>query len=328
MVHRAGVTRLIAAVTQTPAVLVLCYHRIGDAERSNYDPDVYSATEDEFDEQVRYLKQTYGVVTLDEVLDEKARRSWRRTRVLLTFDDGYLDNYTRAYPILRSHGVQGTFFLATGLVGSGHIPWWDAICNIINTSPERLVRVPSLTPHVFDKEAPGPVPVTRQILRLYRASSDPNPSKVIADLEQSMGVPCPTHTTRRFLNWDEAREMLSGGMAIGSHSQTHPLLGGLPAEDQRREAITSRDEIRRELGVAPRVFALPCGSRSADTACILREAGYELSLSTESGINALAAWDPFHVRRVLVNRDDVKESARLRLALLTSGGRLQSLAGV
>lgn len=327
--HRLGITRLIASLAKTPGLLVLCYHRIGHGEKATYDPDVYSATSDEFDDQVAYLKQTYGITTLEEVLDGFSRGSWDQTKVLLTFDDGYLDNYTTAYPILRSHGVQATFLLPTSFVGTAKIPWWDAICYMIAKSPERLIRVPSLTPEVFDKALEGPVSVMRRVLRLYRDTHDPDPGRVIREVEASSMIDCPAMAAqRRFLNWEEAREMLRGGMAIGSHSHSHSLFGGMPFAQQREEALLSRSCIAARLGITPRVFALPCGSYSDQSAAAVREAGYELSLSVDPGVNRAGSWEPYRIRRVLVNRDDLKESSRLRLALLTSGGKLESLAGI
>jgi peptidoglycan/xylan/chitin deacetylase (PgdA/CDA1 family) len=57
--------------------------------------------------------------------------------VLITFDDGYLDNYEIAFPILRSHVVQGVFFLATSMVGSCQVPWWDHIAYLMKTARRR-----------------------------------------------------------------------------------------------------------------------------------------------------------------------------------------------
>src|SRR3954470_23470744 len=101
--HRMGLTRLIASLSHSPCLLVLCYHRIGNAEDTEYDPDVYSATAEELSNQITYLKQTYGIATVEEVLEGFSRNTWKGTKVLLTFDDGYLDNYTTAFPVLQSH---------------------------------------------------------------------------------------------------------------------------------------------------------------------------------------------------------------------------------
>jgi peptidoglycan/xylan/chitin deacetylase (PgdA/CDA1 family) len=320
--HRLGITSLLAAAAKSPFLIVLCYHRIGNPENDCFDPHVYSATADEFDDQVAYLKRVYGIATVDEVLEDSARRRWNGGRILLTFDDGYLDNYSTAYPILRAHGVQGTFSLATEFVGTERIPWWDAICHMISVTDERYIRVPSLTTQVFDKHADGSARIMRRVLRLFKSTKPTDTLQVINDLETSTGVSCSSAPSRRFINWDEAREMRDSGMEIGAHSVSHRLLGGMPAEEQRKEIAGCRERIAHELGIAPRVFALPCGNASRETTALIRAAGYSLSLSTEHGANSIQLWDPFNIRRIQVNRDDVKEIVRLRLALLSSGAKV------
>jgi peptidoglycan/xylan/chitin deacetylase (PgdA/CDA1 family) len=319
VVHRIGLTNLVAIAAQSPSLIVLCYHRIGRAEKDVYDPNVYSATAEEFDDQIGYLKRLYGIVTVDEVLTGYVGRPWRGARILVTFDDGYLDNYSIAYPILRAHGVQGTFLLATDFVGTGNIPWWDAICHMIISTPQRYIRVPSLTAQVFDKLAEGPERIGRRVLKLFAATGQPNPHHVIKELEASTGISCSPLSSRRFLNWEEAREMQRQGMEIGGHTISHRLLGCLHVEEQRAEIAGCRELIAREMGAAPRVFALPCGNCSPETADLVRAAGFSLSLSTQHGVNRIDSWDTFNVRRVQVNREDVTETARLRLALLSGG---------
>ena len=322
---RIGVTRLITSVTRTPGTLVLCYHRIGDAASTDYDSDTFSATADEFYEQISYLKTTYGIVTLDEVLAGPS--SWGKgVRVLLTFDDAYLDNYTTAYPILQSLGVQGTFLLPTAFVGSNLVPWWDSIAHMVARSPSNLIRVPSLTDAVLDRSLDGPAALTRLILRLYKNTNNPNPSTMMAEVSESSGVPLPVFAgRRRFFSWEEAREMLRGGMAMGAHSHSHSLMGGLSAERQKEEAIISARHIADNLHFQPRVFALPCGSSSPETAGVLAKAGYEMSLLTRRGLNCAARWDAMRVRRVQVGPDEPKESARLRMALMAGLSNYPSL---
>ena len=127
---RSGALFMLSKVPARDSLLVLNYHRIGDPESDPFDPGVFSATGEEFDEQVSYLKRYHSLVTLEEALefvDGTSKDKARRCRVLITFDDGYLDNYKTAFPILHSHGAQGVFFLCTNLVGSGFVPWWDRI---------------------------------------------------------------------------------------------------------------------------------------------------------------------------------------------------------
>src|SRR5689334_18326099 len=133
----SGASFLLNQLAEKDSLLILNYHRIGNPVEDPFDPGVFSATERELDAQISYLKRHISLVTLEEALayiEGTADQKDRRSRVLITFDDGYLDNYELASPILRSHGVQGVFFLVTGFVGSCHIPWWDRIAYLLKTA--------------------------------------------------------------------------------------------------------------------------------------------------------------------------------------------------
>ncbi len=136
----SGVTSLLGQLPPRDSLLVLNYHRIGNPNDDPFDPGVFSATGDQLNEQISYLKRHVLIVTLPEAqafCDGTLREKTPRCRVLITFDDGYLDNYEMAFPILRSHGVQGVFFLATSMVGSCSVPWWDHIAFVMKTAQQR-----------------------------------------------------------------------------------------------------------------------------------------------------------------------------------------------
>src|SRR5579864_1397130 len=104
--HVTGITQLIGALPKQPSLIVLNYHRIGGSTTTLYDSCVFSATEEEFDGQLRFLKSHFEVVGLQEAVEIAAGRAKTAgAAVLITFDDGYLDNYQLAFPILRSHSL-------------------------------------------------------------------------------------------------------------------------------------------------------------------------------------------------------------------------------
>jgi len=122
----SGTALLLGHFPRRNSLLILTYHRIGDSKDDLFDPGVFSVTADQFNEHIAYLKRQSLLVTLEEALafvDGPTRDRKPRCRVLMTFDDGYRDNYELAFPILRSHGAQGVFFLITDMVGTGQVPW-------------------------------------------------------------------------------------------------------------------------------------------------------------------------------------------------------------
>ena len=101
----SGAASLLARLPARDSLLVLNYHRIGNPDEDPFDPGVFSATGDQFAGQIAFLKRRVSLVTLEEALafvNGTANGGGTRCRALITFDDGYLDNYQTAFPILRS----------------------------------------------------------------------------------------------------------------------------------------------------------------------------------------------------------------------------------
>lgn len=113
-------TRAVAGRQYNPAELVdvpvLNYHMVGNLAP----PQALSLTPEEFDEQMGYLAENgYHTISPDQLVGYlKYGRPLPDKPVLITFDDGYRDNYTNAYPILKKYGFTATIFLVTSLVGA------------------------------------------------------------------------------------------------------------------------------------------------------------------------------------------------------------------
>src|SRR6267378_677809 len=121
---RTGGVWVLEQLIRRPGLTVIGYHRVGDPTESHYDPDVFDCSPEQLNQQIAYLKSHFHVVELQEAQELISRpERLRHPHVLLTFDDGYLDNYEVAFPILRSNGIQGTFFLPTGFIGTDRLPW-------------------------------------------------------------------------------------------------------------------------------------------------------------------------------------------------------------
>ncbi|HCH69557.1 MAG TPA: hypothetical protein DE042_03485, partial [Colwellia sp.] len=75
------------------------YHRIGDCTKTPFDPNLYSCSEEQFKKQIQFIKKNFQVITLEEVLLlAEHKLPLNRRYALITFDDGYIDNYEVAYP--------------------------------------------------------------------------------------------------------------------------------------------------------------------------------------------------------------------------------------
>jgi peptidoglycan/xylan/chitin deacetylase (PgdA/CDA1 family) len=300
----SGLPFLLSKLPARDSLLVLNYHRIGNPDEDLFDPGVFSATAEEFDNQITYLKSRVSLVTLEEALsfiDGGKIEKTGRCRLLITFDDGYLDNYEIAFPILRAHGAQGVFFLATSMVGSSEVPWWDRIAYLMKTAQRRRFTLHYPADLAVDVDKNGLEESLREVLKLYKRPENSDPARFIQELaEEAKGKELPG-TLRRFLNWDEAREMIRGGMAIGSHTHSHHVLSQLEPDRQYEELSKSRAIFKQELGVETDVLAYPVGARTsftAETQNAARESGYRAAFSFYGGTNLPGKTNPYDVKRI------------------------------
>src|SRR4051812_39673741 len=121
-------------------LLVLNYHRIGNPVGSSWDHDLWSASAEEFEWQVRYLQRHFDLIGPDDL--EQARQDPRGRRVMISFDDGYRDNYELAYPVLRALDAPAVFFLATQFLDQQALSWWDEIAWMIRTTTREYLDGP------------------------------------------------------------------------------------------------------------------------------------------------------------------------------------------
>ena len=300
---RGGVSSLISRLPARDSLLVLNYHRIGNEEDDLFDPCIFSATAEQFDEQISLLKRNVSPITMEEALafiDGTVKERTPRCRVLITFDDGYLDSYRIAYPILRAHGVQGVFFLVTSMVGSNHVPWWDQISYLLKTSKKRRFSLRYPLDLKVDIDRDGFKDSLRAVLRLYKVPENADPARFLREFAEETQGETPPETLRRFLNWDEAREMTRGGAVIGSHTHSHAILSQLGPEGQYEELATSRAILQEQLGVEVDTVAYPVGNRRAftdETKQIAQQVGYRAAFSFYGGANFPGKTSPYDMHR-------------------------------
>jgi peptidoglycan/xylan/chitin deacetylase (PgdA/CDA1 family) len=320
---RTGLTKLLENLPQRPVLIILNYHRVGNAGDTPFDSGTFSATPEELDSQLAYLKRRFQMATLETALAMLNGDAPRRTNVLITFDDGYLDNYTLAFPILRKHGVQGVFFLPTAFVGTEKLPWWDAIAYMIKKCRKKSIHLDYPQAAAFDLENDGATRVSMQILHTFIQPAVKDPGRFIAELERVCEAQRPESSAERlFLNWEEAREMQRDGMAFGSHTHTHEILSKLPRERQREEVFHSREILERQLDRRIDALAYPVGQRycfSVDTIEALKQTGYRAAFSFYGGLNRPGEMQPFDIRRYSVG-DQSYARLRLQTALAAVSG--------
>jgi peptidoglycan/xylan/chitin deacetylase (PgdA/CDA1 family) len=300
---RLGILRTLQRLRANHGLLVLAHHRIGNPRDSPFSADLFTATPEGLAEQVRLLSRWARIVSLDEVEAlQVSRKRPREALVLLTFDDVYRDNYDHAFPILQAAGAPAVFFVPTGLIGTGYVPWWDRIAYAVKNANRESCRLRHPVELDWTGMMSAPEEATQQCLRLYKSSPALNKDELVRSLERATGAAASRspHASDLFVSWNHLREMSDAGMTLASHTHSHRLLGHLSYQEQYEELVLSRELLARHTGVETRAVAYPVGQKghfNADTRRALGEAGYSLGFSHYGGWNR-AITDPFDIRRV------------------------------
>lgn len=283
LIHQSGIAgwRLQNYRQKLP---ILAYHRIMEDSvdpESLPDPGLFSVRVSDFRRQVEWLDRHADCVTFETL--GKARRC----PVIITFDDGYEDNYRLAWPILREAGVAAVFFVTTDFIDHGRPMWFDRVANAIRDNGKEPSRQ-----------------VLQQYLTRMKKMDDDGRARVLADLERHSGHEALEHQIP--MSWDQLREMAASGMEIGSHSCSHTVLANETRQNVRSELVKSRQRIEVEIGKPCRSLAYPVGGGSAISPLVVaeaRDAGYEYACSYISGMNPRTPEDNMLLRRLHVELD-------------------------
>ncbi len=310
-----GTRGLVASLWRPDGVIILNYHRIGDGGESPFDRELWSASAEAFDEQVGFLARHCDVISPADLPD--ALRSRRGRYVAITFDDGYRDNYEIAYPILRRHGVPGTFFVATGFIDAPRIPWWDEIAHLVRASTRARLDPGAWFDAPLELGAGDRSDAIRPLLKLYKKLPSAESARLLAHVREASGVAEVPGFDRYWMNWDMLREMRDHGMTIGGHTVSHPVLSRLSADEQCDELTTCAMRLREELGTRMDFFAYPVGARDAfdaNTRTCLADLGVRHAFSYYGGF-ATRDSDPYDMPRVAIETHIGKDLFRAMVQL-------------
>ncbi len=310
--HRTGTMPWLESVRALlrSDLRILAYHRVlesADPPGFRFDPELISASSEQFHDQMKLLRQRFHPLSFEELLaciDRGSRLP--RHAVMVTFDDGYDDNYRVAFPILRDLGMSAMFFVSTGHIDSGQPYAYDWLVHMICTTAASRLDVPEVDlacamPDALEDRRE----LAMQLLdRIKHLDADVQ-SGTIRRLEQAWDIPRTAHPDCRPMNWDQLREMQRCGMEIGSHGVDHLMLAKLPPDRMRREILESKQTLERELGVPAKVLSYPVGGPHAFDGAVedtVREAGYRLACSYIAGTSTTRADARYSLRRVAVER--------------------------
>ena len=310
--HAAGVLPLAGRLRDglQGDLRILAYHRVlesTDPEGFRFDPELISASAENFRQQMRVIKRNFNPIRFDELIDCMDRRvALPKRSILVTFDDGYDDNYRVAFPILRELGLSAMFFVSTGHIDSGMPYAYDWLVHMVCTTSATTISLPEIQVEwSLPDSLQGRRESAARLLETLKNHDALLQESLVASLQVRWNMPCVVHPDCRPMTWEQLREMRDGGMEIGSHGVHHRMLAKLPHASMVDEVRESKSMLDRNLGGQARVLSYPVGGFNAYDHTVVeatRSAGFRIACSYVSGTNRMRTDSPYSLRRLHVER--------------------------
>jgi peptidoglycan/xylan/chitin deacetylase (PgdA/CDA1 family) len=273
---------------------ILVYHRVVS------DPDPLApeqACAQEFDWQLAALARWFKVLPLTEAVVRLRDGTLPRRSACVTFDDGYADNVTVALPILRRRGVPATFFLATSFVDGGRM-WNDSVIETVRAARGNTLDAAALglTTLNIATDQMRREAIARALAALKYLPQEERQNRVDEFAEQA-SRPLPSNL---MMTTEQVRSLDAGGMEVGAHTVTHPILARLESARAENEIRDSKRGLEAMTGKRVGLFAYPNGRPGRDYGPehvgMVRTLGFDAAVSTAWGV-ASAASDPYQLPR-------------------------------
>ena len=290
---------------------VLLYHRVLPRQ-SGYDLDqgVVDSGPELFERHMSFVASACTPIDLAQLLAfQRGEAGLPDNPVLVTFDDGYLDNREHALPVLKRHGIRALFFIASTYVGERKLFWWDRVAYLFHHAKVDVARLSYPTELVLrlgDEKARA----ARLVLKIIKTTRGLDLPRFLDEMARAMDVFWDEAIERRLVDqhimtWEDVKAMHEAGMDIGSHTRTHRVLDTVEPGGLTDELVASKADIERALGIKVTSLSYPVGRAIRKLPLIeraVRDAGYEVGFSVETKANSLSrsAYDPYNVARLPV----------------------------
>jgi peptidoglycan/xylan/chitin deacetylase (PgdA/CDA1 family) len=292
-------------------VIILTYHRVvskKELDAEYIQPGMY-VTAETFAMQMQFIKQYFSVISFAELLRLWSEETWNAEQryCVVTFDDGWLDNYVYALPVLKRNALPATVFLPTTFVGTDRWFWPEQISwlcrhpGLRDADERRRVAVMLQKNHPWLAAPALLADDADAIIEGCKVAGQDQIDSFIAGWTEQLGVVLPRD--RQVINWAEAQEMSAAGVSFGSHSATHRILTRLNSNDVLREVDGSWKTLREKPIVTVPVFCYPNGDWSAEVGRSVEAAGYAAATTTEFGYEDRAPSQRFGLKRINIHND-------------------------
>lgn len=304
---------------------VLMYHRIENGKKQNIkyrDPELFSPTRglfvalDQFEEQIKLISTNFIPIPLDMIEQRALEKKQKSKFIALTFDDGYLDNFDLAVPVLEKYGVYATIFVTTGFISGAAKPWWFAL--------EELIQESSTIDLIWKQESYSysldsidkRYLCWDQLWQLFKESSLTDRKELSKRLRLDK---FESGLDKIFPSMERLKQYKRHPLiSLQPHTVSHPVLSQESNHSARAEIIASKQALESILYGNSSSFAYPYGDSNSVSPRdfeLVKELGFKRAFTTESqNIKRNSFEKPFSLPRINIDYFDSISSFEQKLS--------------
>ncbi|MDD4973347.1 MAG: polysaccharide deacetylase family protein [Bacteriovorax sp.] len=292
-------SRLLKTIKDQNQLMILNYHRLSDPNKKNiFDDGVFGPEGKRFELEMEWLKKETYIISEEELVDILyKKKKVDRVCSMVTFDDGYIDNYEIAYPILKKLSIPAIYFIPTKHIMERTLGWWDITAYLVKNTKLSSAHFRESDLDLSNKK--------KVISELIFELKQMEPSRIdgyLNELSLSLDVPIPSIDIqgKELMSWEQIKEVGQNGITIGSHTHEHVILSKQSLGDLRFQIKKSKDILEEKLRTTIRSIAYPVGGHDhfdVETKQVSQDLGFKLGFSFLTGVNHFERIDPFDVKR-------------------------------
>lgn len=310
--YLSGAAWAYRRVAAPRGALIIMYHSVVDEDNAAFIDQRFSVTVDQFEEQLRYLKRNANVISMSEMVDclsgggrlpEKA--------VVLTFDDGYMNNLTHAAPLLEKYDLPAMIYLCTGYIDRQQSQWDDVLYSMFQFRTAQRLEWQGAVYDLADAKTLSDVfgTVGGALITATVSERDQILGEIKTQLQPDCEIPQLT------MGWNDVRSLATQypKIELGLHTADHLDMTRLTPEQLETEVTKSRETYSRELGHEAEHYSYPYGRHTETVAEQLKGMGFKSAVITQPTALVTAKSHPFMMPRYEIS------SSLLDLKLWMSG---------
>ncbi len=284
-----GLPRLLHKLAFRDQLAILTYHGVVEAPLKI--PNWCFIDSNSFRDQIKYLKSYFTVLPLSQAIGHLKEGRIDRPTVAITFDDGFQNNYTVAFPILQEAGLPAMIFLTTGLVNTDDTVWFCRLNRALGDTDKHDLdwHGVSLDLSTTLGRASAAKKIQNQLKELSPSDLKRGLREILFRLGDDPERPIESDSPYRMLNRESIIKMKDSGLIeFGAHTHSHAILSRLSERDQRDEIEKSVVAVTEITNRPCRFFAYPNGMNpdyNKQSVSILETSGIQAAVTSEVGPN-------------------------------------------